>query len=170
MLSSCRYHENAWALTPLPRHALLVTIFVSVCQTVRPWECSQTDGQKDRRTGPKTLPLPLTQEVTMVQASGSFLFAFRRHDSVLLEGWPKQFDISGPVGRCQPAEGSFLGKCKKYTCPTTFTLFSHKNNVLLIPETDGNFSFGQWSFTFYFSDAIFTCPGQADNLWFPSLH
>ncbi len=36
-------------------------ILVSVCQTVRLWECSQTGGQMDRRTVPKTLPRPLTR-------------------------------------------------------------------------------------------------------------
>ena len=30
------------------------SIFVSVCQKVRPWECSQTDGQKGRRTDGQT--------------------------------------------------------------------------------------------------------------------
>ncbi len=63
------------------------TIFVSVCQTVRPWECSRTDGQADRRTdwqtdgrtGPKTLPRPLTREVKRArrgracQRSGVFI-------------------------------------------------------------------------------------------------
>ncbi len=62
-------NENAWALTPLPRRALLVTIFAGKTffhSLLLAWRESvhrQTDRWTDGRTGPKTLPRPLTREV-----------------------------------------------------------------------------------------------------------
>ncbi len=36
-------------------------------------------------------------------------------------------------------------------------------------QIDEDINFGKPCLQFYLSDAIFTCPGQADNLQFPSL-